>query len=424
LLNLQQITLGNISLSGNAWNHVAHTKNGNPLPVLTTWINGRVASMTLQTVSVSADTIRPLVIGSQTGGTTAGFDGYLENIRITKGVCRYTRPFTPNRANTFLGYFIPGPASNIITSVSAVANVEPPSAIQRASSVRYLVVAGGGAGGGGNGGGGGGGGGVLTGNIIVSSNTAYTITVGAGGASTATPGNNTEFGNLVAIGGGRGTAETQPITTDRSGGSGGGGGSSSGGVSHPGGTGYLYASPEETFYTPTGAQGYPGGAGFCSVPTATSRHGGGGGGAGQKGAEAIGIGGSSEGGNGMTSDIAGTGRWIAAAVFEPIMYGGGGGGGAMTTSRPNAGGLGGGGKGGGSVTTAGNSGNVNTGGGGGGGGNPSPIALNGGAGGSGIVIISYPTAVILANTTGSNVLLTNVNGQRVHSFYSSGTITF
>jgi hypothetical protein len=424
LLNLQQITLGNISLSGNAWNHVAHTKNGNPSPVLTTWINGRVASMTLQTVSVSADTIRPLVIGSQTGGTTAGFDGYLENIRITKGVCRYTRPFTPNRANTFLGYFIPGPASNIITSVSNVSIVPPPAAIQRASSVRYLVVAGGGAGGGGNAGGGGGGGGVLTGNLTVSSNTAYTITIGAGGAVQATPGNNTEFGNLVAIGGGRGTGESQAVETDRSGGSGGGGGSSSAAVPHPGGRGYLYSSPEETFYTPTGAQGYPGGAGYTSTPApASTRYGGGGGGAGQKGAEAVQAGGSSEGGHGITSDIAGTGRWTASAVFEPMMYGGGGGGGALATTRPNAGGLGGGGKGGGSTATAGNSGNVNTGGGGGGGGaGASPLL--GGTGGSGIVIISYPTAVVLAGTSGSNVLLTEVNGQRVHSFYSSGTITF
>ena len=424
LLNLQQITLGNISLNGNAWNHVAHTKNA---AILTTWINGNVASMTQQTVSVSADTIRPLVIGSQTGGTTAGFDGYLENIRITKGVCRYTYPFTPKKANAFLGYFIPGPASNIITAVSNVSIVPPPSPIARASSVRYLVVAGGGAGGGGNGGGGGGGGGVLTGNIIVSSNTAYTITIGAGGASTATPGNNTEFGNLIAIGGGRGTAEPNPSTIDKSGGSGGGGGTSTGGVPHPGGQGYLYASPEETFYTPTGAQGYPGGAGFSpGAPPITVRQGGGGGGAGQAGSNGVGLGGSGEGGHGMTSDIAGTGRWIAAQVFEPIMYGGGGGGGAVATTRPNAGGLGGGGKGGGGpgVTPAANSGNVNTGGGGGGGGNPAPIAVGGGAGGSGIVIISYPTAVILANTTGSNVLLTNVNGQRVHSFYSSGTITF
>jgi hypothetical protein len=422
LLNLQQITLGNISLSGNAWNHVAHTKNGNQ--ILTTWINGNVASMTQQTVSVGADTIRPLVIGSQTGGTTAGFDGYLENIRITKGVCRYTFPFIPKRANTYLGYFIPGPASNIITSVSNVSIVPPPAAIQRASSVRYLVVAGGGAGGGGNAGGGGGGGGVLTGNLTVSSNTAYTITIGAGGAVQATPGNNTEFGNLVAIGGGRGTGESQAVETDRSGGSGGGGGSSSAAVPHPGGRGYLYSSPEETFYTPTGAQGYPGGAGYTSTPApASTRYGGGGGGAGQKGAEAVQAGGSSEGGHGITSDIAGTGRWTASAVFEPMMYGGGGGGGALATTRPNAGGLGGGGKGGGSTATAGNSGNVNTGGGGGGGGaGASPLL--GGTGGSGIVIISYPTAVVLAGTSGSNVLLTEVNGQRVHSFYSSGTITF
>jgi hypothetical protein len=65
---------------------------------------------------------------------------------------------------------------------------------------------------------------------------------------------------------------------------------------------------------------------------------------------------------------------------------------------------------------------TNRGGGGGGGGNSYP---GGGAlGGSGVVIISYPTAFTLADSTGSNVLVTTVGGQNIYSFYASGTITF
>ena len=62
-------------------------------------------------------------------------------------------------------------------------------------SATYLVIAGGGGGAGGNGGGGGGGaGGYLTSTLISALNTAFTITVGAGGtpgvgSSTATAGN-------------------------------------------------------------------------------------------------------------------------------------------------------------------------------------------------------------------------------------------
>jgi hypothetical protein len=44
-------------------------------------------------------------------------------------------------------------------------------------------------------------------------------------------------------------------------------------------------------------------------------------------------------------------------------------------------------------------------------------------GGSGVVLIAHPTAFANAAVTGSNVLVSNITGNIVYSFYSPGTIT-
>lgn len=94
-------------------------------------------------------------------------------------------------------------------------------------TIEYLVIGGGGAGGAGiseeSGGGGGGAGGLLEG-TIASTNwaTAKTITIGAGGANgpEAKSGENSVFGTITALGGGRGGNSNYYA---ENGGSGGGG---------------------------------------------------------------------------------------------------------------------------------------------------------------------------------------------------------
>ena len=272
-----------------------------------------------------------------------------------------------------------------------------------ATSVNYLIVAGGGAGGGGNGGGGGGAGGLLSGTISVTSGSPYTITVGAGGASQTANGTPSTALTLTAFGGGGGSGESgpgpSPITSP--GGSGGGGGSASG-TSHTGGQGIT--SPVR--------QGYPGGNGYTNG--STIRNGGGGGGAGGTGTTGDPNAQGGPGGIGSPSSITGT----------DIFYAGGGGGGCYSGPSFGVGGTGGGGNGGfgPAPPSPGSAGLTNRGGGGGGGGNSYP---GGGAlGGSGVVIISYPTAFSQASSTGSNVLVATAGGQRIYSFYASGTITF
>jgi hypothetical protein len=249
-------------------------------------------------------------------------------------------------------------------------------------TVNYLVVAGGGGGGQGNNtvdsGGGGGAGGLITNSTSLSSGTAYTITVGAGGANN-TSGSNSVFGAIAtSIGGGRG-ASNFATSVAGSGGSGGGSGGS---------TGYL------TGGAATGGQGNVGGTGSLQGT------GSGGGGAGAAGSPNAVPNVAGAGGVGLSNSLSGS------AVF----YAGGGGGSGVTGA---AGGTGGGGAGGSSV--AGTAGSANTGGGGGGGsGNTGSYA--GGAGGSGIVIISYA-----GSQRGTGGTVTSSGGNTIHTFTSSGT---
>lgn len=228
---------------------------------------------------------------------------------------------------------------------------------QAGSTMEYLVVAGGGGGGNTMGGGGGAGGLSYDSGFSPTINSAYSFTIGAGGAGApnrnvaGTNGSNTTAFGLTMIGGGGGSSWAAiPL----SGGSGGGGG---GGTRSAGAAG-------------TAGQGYAGGNN-----AGTDVSGSGGGGATAAGTTAP----SGPGGAGYTVP-----SWGGS-------YSGGGGGGwgsGYGTSSGGAGGLGGGGQGG--QVTTGTNGTVNTGGGGGGGGyGPGTVDHAGGSGASGTVIIRY-----------------------------------
>jgi hypothetical protein len=229
------------------------------------------------------------------------------------------------------------------------------------SNVDYLVVAGGAGTGAGGGGAGGyrssvtgessGGGASAEAKLSLASGTAYTVTIGAGGAN-ETNGGNTTFGSITSLGGGHG--RNNSLGGNSSGGSGGGAG---GGVFGTGAIG-------------TTGQGYAGGNGGQAFP---NDNGGGGGGAGAVGsAGASGNGGA--GGAGVASSI--TGSSVTRA---------GGGGGQSRNNVIASGGAGGGGNGGnaGGGPIGGTSGLANTGGGAGGG---YDTVANGG---SGIVVVRY-----------------------------------
>jgi len=264
--------------------------------------------------------------------------------------------------------------------------------------VSYLVVAGGGGGGGSTSwsGGGGGAGGYKTNyngtSLTLSIATNYTVTVGGGGAGgfsmNGTNGGISVFNNITSTGGGGGAGSTASLAAGSNGGSGGGGQ----GGQDLAGTGLT-------------GQGFAGGVGGDGVNTYTS--GGGGGGASAVGQAASAQSATKGGGNG--------GAGIANAITGTSLFYAGGGGGGSNQSNSTVGGQpgnGGGGIGGSQGTRTATVGTVNTGGGGGGDMNP------GKQGGSGIVILRYPSSFTISGLSGTT---TTIGTDSVTTFTNAGT---
>lgn len=249
-------------------------------------------------------------------------------------------------------------------------------------TVEYLVVAGGG-GGGNNRGGGGGAGGLLesTINNLTGAN-VINISIGAGGNGAIIGGYQSYIGNDSSIS----SSAFATITAD----GGGGGGTNISTRDGGSGGGGRY---DQTGGSGTAGQGNNGGNG-----QGTPTYGGGGGG----GAAAAGTTPTSSvaavGGVGATTTIISTSNATTSSVGEVVsssLYFAGGGGAAHDASgnKRGAGGYGGGGDGGDSASNpAGNASN-NTGGGGGGAAfdDNANQHVNAGNGGSGVVILRYPS---------------------------------
>ena len=289
-------------------------------------------------------------------------------------------------------------------------------------SADFLVIAGGGGGansdsptswGGGGGGGAGGyrnsyltetsgGGGSSEASLTLTTNTVYTITVGAGGtgpfAQYGNDGENsvisgTGITTITSVGGGGGAS--WGILSPRSGGSGGGAQQNSSGDSPVGGAG-------------TANQGYAGGGGGGAAAYGF----GGGGGAGGLG----GNGTNSAGGNG--------GPGLASSISGPsTTRAGGGGGAAYSSGTSGSGGSGGGGNAGAQGgNNPGFAATINTGSGGGGSSASSESPTTGGTGGTGVVILRVPTAFYSATTTGSPTVSTS-GSDTIMIFTGSGSYT-
>ncbi len=380
---------GAISPVANTWYHIAVVRSGTSLKI---YFNGTLEATSVYGTAITSN--NALYVGSDiTDGSY--FKGYLDELRISKGIARWTSDFS---ASLPTSSYVADANTNLLLHVDSSTFT-----VTGSGNVDYLVVAGGG-GGGHNRAGGGGAGGMLTGTLAVTAGTK-TVTVGAGGAGTAvadakgSEGQNSVFDSITATGGGGGQGGAPSAI--------GNGGSGGGSIIHSaaisGGTGV--AGPPR--------QGYNGGS--TSGNYVPPYKGSGGGGAGEAGHNPINDGGDSEGGDGASSSISGTATYYAG--------GGGGGGGTTIVS----GGLGGGGSGGSSDTGGSTSGTANTGGGGGGeGGGATGVS---GSGGSGIVIVRYltdpigiPTPIIFrsayapATDTYTKLLL--------HTDGSNGSTTF
>ena len=271
------------------------------------------------------------------------------------------------------------------------------------ANIKALVVAGGG----GGGTSGGGAGGYIYDSSHSVSLTSYTVTIGAGGTvpnlASPTSGANSTFDNLTAIGGGHG-GWAQNAAPEVGGSGGGGGKDFSSGVGAAG----------------TSGQGNAGGNVGDNKTT-----GAGGGGANAVGANVSGASTCGAGGDGIADSSVGNLLSLSTSGVDSggIRYiAGGGGGGGETGSTLGAGGKGGGG--GGAIEGTGSAGTANTGG-GGGGSQRSGGYCYGGTGGTGVVILSWPTSTFgICSITGTGNSITTNGSDSIAKFIIDGTITF
>ena len=363
------------AISTGQWYHVAVSRSNGSTKM---FINGTQTGSTYtdSTVYLASD----LRVGaSYSGGASISnyLNGYIQDLRVTKGVARYTATFTPPTA--------------------ALPTYGPQAPASAPYTLQYLVVAGGGSGGN-YAGGGGGAGGLTTGSTLVSVGTVYTITVGAGGAGVPGPINPSVSGNpgstssitspsfiVTTLGGGGGGG----VPTGRPGGSGGGGG----GYNSTGGTGIP-------------GQGFPGG-------NNSNSSGAGGGGATQAG------------GDGLTPTGAGGGKGGAGYtwIYTGNTYAGGGSGGFYPATIPTPGGVGGGGYGAAANSPQSPAGGAGTPGTGGGGGGVWDCAPTTGAGGGGVVILAVPTTSYPGGYAPIASTPASAPGMTVLTYTSSGSYT-
>jgi len=82
-----------VNFSDNTWHHVAATRSSGTVRV---FLNGTVSASTYSsTANIADNTIR---VGANGATTGEWFHGHIDDLRITRGVARYTANFTPPTA--------------------------------------------------------------------------------------------------------------------------------------------------------------------------------------------------------------------------------------------------------------------------------------------------------------------------------------
>jgi hypothetical protein len=88
-----QVVTSTTAMTVTQWNHIACVRSGTTLYI---WINGASAvTPTTQTITMASGS-RPILINNQGNGAAAdGVNAYIDDLRITKGLARYTAAFVP-----------------------------------------------------------------------------------------------------------------------------------------------------------------------------------------------------------------------------------------------------------------------------------------------------------------------------------------
>jgi hypothetical protein len=273
-----------------------------------------------------------------------------------------------------------GPTNGYITGITVTGGTYTPSTpTPSPTSMEYFVVGGGG----GAVAGGGGAGGVTTGTSSVTAEYRYNVLAGGGGAS-GQQGFGSAFEQVTVLGGGFGGGTYYGGTAYSNAG---GGGASGGGGGSPGSPSYQFQQGGASGGAGTVGQGNSGGGGGWWAGSNTSGGGGGGftgAGASGSGVDQNGAGYGGAGGSGTTSTFSGSSVTYAR---------GGGGWGAYGAGTPS---------------TAGTPGTGNGGG-------------NYNAGGTGIVMIRYPSSNAPAWSVTGNPTVNVTGGYRIYSWVNTTT---
>lgn len=82
-------------ITGTTFQHVAWTHNGT---AWTLWVDGASVATLTSAGGVNDSSAQVLRIGSATNAGENYYSGWIDEFRMTSGVCRYTAPFTPPTA--------------------------------------------------------------------------------------------------------------------------------------------------------------------------------------------------------------------------------------------------------------------------------------------------------------------------------------
>jgi hypothetical protein len=85
---------GSSGWSAGTWYHVAVTRSGNTFKLFRNGVQNGSTVTNSNSCPATAST-GALYVGSDVGGGFGNWNGYIDDLRITKGYARYTTNFTP-----------------------------------------------------------------------------------------------------------------------------------------------------------------------------------------------------------------------------------------------------------------------------------------------------------------------------------------
>ena len=91
-MQVEDASAAKTAVSTNTWYHVAWTRSGN---VWTLFLNGNIERQKTMSYTIATSSLNKLIIGRRGDATGQELNGYLDDVRITVGVARYTSSFTP-----------------------------------------------------------------------------------------------------------------------------------------------------------------------------------------------------------------------------------------------------------------------------------------------------------------------------------------